>query len=77
MKMTSSAAMLMVYYKNEDNFADSGFFGKLISLIIKPFALASKKGGKALPRTGYNNIRCDEKAKGNRTAKMPLNRYGG
>ena len=46
----ASVAMLMLYYKVLDNYRDSGFWGKLGSLCIRPFfAHARKKAMKRYP----------------------------
>ena len=43
LRLTACAAMLMVYYKNKDNYNDGGLVEKGLSLLLHPFAAHAKR----------------------------------
>lgn len=43
LRLTACAAMLMVFYKNRDNFDDGGIWEKGVSLLLHPFLLCAKR----------------------------------
>ncbi len=42
-RLTACAAMLMIYYKNKDNYNDGGLLEKGFSLLLHPFAAYAKR----------------------------------
>lgn len=42
-RFSACTAMVMLYYKVEDNYRDSGFWGKALMLTLKPFAANARK----------------------------------
>lgn len=48
LQLTASAAMLMVYHKNEDNLHDGGLFEKIGSLMLRPFTLSARHRAKRI-----------------------------
>ncbi|MFA9380999.1 MAG: DUF5685 family protein [Acetanaerobacterium sp.] len=50
LRLTACAAMLMIHYKNEDNYRDGGPFARLASLLFRPFlAHARRKAARLYP----------------------------
>ena len=47
-KFVSASAMMLFYYKLKDNIKDSGFFKKILYLILLPFAAFARKKAKKL-----------------------------
>ncbi len=48
LRLTACSAMLMVYYKNKDNYNDGGLIEKGFSLLLHPFAAHAKRRASAL-----------------------------
>lgn len=48
LRFTASAAMLMVYYKNEDNLRDDGFVSRLAARMLRPFTRFVRRRALAL-----------------------------
>lgn len=58
LQLTACAAMLMVYYKNEDNYNDGNILDKTVSLLLRPLTAFARRRAKRL-YPNLDELLCD------------------